>query len=185
MGACGSLGAGTACAKGAVWGRMYRIGVLSDTHIPHAVSKLPARIIKALEGVELILHAGDLVDLQVLDDLEAIAPTAAVCGNMDEAELCRRLPRMKILNLDRFRIGLTHGWGAARGLAERIITGLDCGSEPLDLLVFGHSHQPYEGTAKGVRVLNPGSPTDQVFAVASTVAFIEIGAELNTRIVAL
>ena len=135
-----------------------KIGVVSDTHIPIRTKNLPQQVVKGLEGVDLILHAGDLVDEEVIWLLEEIAPVEAVAGNVDPWDLQGKLGLKKILELNGFKIGLTHGHGGGRGTTvERALlafTNVDC-------IVFGHSHQPYNQFHNGVLLFNPGSSTDR------------------------
>ncbi len=138
-----------------------RIGVISDTHIPTRAKVLPAQLFELLDGVNLILHAGDIVEAWVLDELATLAPVEAVAGNMDPFELTTRLGQKKILNIASFRIGLIHGNHGAisKKTPQR---ALDAFSEDnVDCIVFGHSHQPYCRKENNVLLFNPGSPTDR------------------------
>jgi len=158
-----------------------RIGVLSDTHIPKAATKLPAKVRKGLKGADIILHAGDLVEASVLEELNKIAPTKAVCGNMDGADLCGKLPRKIVVKASRFRIGLIHGWGHPARLPETIsgeFTGVNA-------IVFGHSHKPMNERMGGVLYFNPGSPTDKVFAEYNSYGIIEVGRDIKGTIIRL
>jgi len=135
-----------------------KIGILSDTHIPIKAKNLPYQVMNGLEGVDLILHAGDLVHEEVIWLLEEIAPVEAVAGNVDSWELQRQLGLKKTLDLQAFKIGLIHGHGGERGntveRAVKAFTGVDC-------IVFGHSHQSYNQLHNGVLLFNPGSSTDK------------------------
>lgn len=135
-----------------------KIGVLSDTHIPLRAKNLPYQVVKGLEGVDLILHAGDLIDEEVIWALEEIAPLEAVAGNVDSWDLQRKLGIRKTLYLAGFKIGLFHGHeGKGRTTIERAslaFTNVDC-------IVFGHSHQPYNQFHNSVLFFNPGSSTDR------------------------
>lgn len=139
-----------------------KIGVISDTHIPMRVKLLPPVIFKAMEGVDLILHAGDIVSENVLIDLKAIAPLEAVSGNVDPFELQAKLPRKKILNLNGFRIGLIHGDGrggkTSQKTSERAFKAFE--GENVNVVVFGHSHKPFNEWRDGILLFNPGSLTD-------------------------
>jgi uncharacterized protein len=137
-----------------------RIGVLSDTHIPLRARILPPVLFELFAGVNLILHAGDLIDEQVIKDLSAIAPVEAVAGNLDGRDLALRLGRKKILSLSGFSIGLIHG-DAGRGskTPARVLAAFN--GDNVDCVVFGHSHQPYCRLENGVLLFNPGSPTDR------------------------
>jgi putative phosphoesterase len=156
-----------------------KIGVLSDTHVPAIVPSLPAAVFEIFKDVELILHAGDIVELSVLDELRAIAPVEAVAGNMDGSDVRRALPFKKVLCLAKFRIGLIHGKFKIPVQREMIRKEF----EAVDLIVYGHSHTPFWGVENGVRFLNPGSPTDRVHAPYNSVAILEVGEELKAEIV--
>lgn len=131
---------------------MKRIGVLSDTHLRGPDPELAARLARVFVGVDLILHAGDLTNLTVLDMLEA-PEVLAVCGNMDEPAVGQSLPDKRIVEVEGARIGLMHGWGSPFGLAGRVgsqFSGVDC-------VVFGHSHRAMNTFTGGVLFFNPGS----------------------------
>src|SRR5512143_2874966 len=98
-----------------------RIGCVSDTHIPGGLGKLPKALYEGLKGVDLILHAGDIVSLDVIEDLGHIAPVEAVAGNMDPWGVADKLPVKKVISAGRFRIGLVHGGGKLPGMEERIL----------------------------------------------------------------
>ena len=110
-------------------------------------------------GVDLILHAGDIVQLSVLEELRAIAPVEAVAGNMDDAERSEPSAK-KVLTAGKFRIGLIHGKYKINIQREMIRQEFD----DVDLIVYGHSHAPFWGKEHGVYFLNPGSPTDKRYA---------------------
>jgi len=135
-----------------------KIGVLSDTHIPRRAKKIPQQVMKGLAGVDLILHAGDLVEEEVIWILEEIAPVEAVAGNVDSWEIQSKLGSKKIINLNDFKIGLIHGHlGTKRSTVERVLnsfSGVDC-------IVFGHSHQAYNKFHGNILLFNPGSATDK------------------------
>lgn len=158
-----------------------KIGVLSDTHVPSAAAALPGRIFEIFRGVDLILHAGDIVELSVLDELRTIAPVEAVAGNMDSSETQLALPRTKILTLGRFRLGLTHGKFKIDVQREMIRREFD----GVDVIVYGHSHHPFWGREAGVFFLNPGSPTDKRYAPFNSVALMDINEEIAAEIIRL
>lgn len=137
-----------------------KIGVLSDTHIPRRRKALPPQIWENFSQVDLILHAGDIVEEKVLTDLKAIAPVEAVCGNMDIADLFNdfKLPRKKIIMVGNKRIGLVHGDGSSGTTPQRARKAFL--QDEVDCIVFGHSHQPFNELIDGVMLFNPGSCTD-------------------------
>jgi len=156
-----------------------KIGVLSDTHVPGAAPSLPPAVFELFKDVDLILHAGDIVELSVLDELRAIAPVEAVAGNMDDAEVHRKLPSKKVLALGNYSIGLIHGKYKIDLQREMIRKEF----EDVDLIVYGHSHTPFWGKIDGVLYLNPGSPTDRRHAPFNSVALLEIGDVLSAEII--
>lgn len=136
--------------------------LIGDTHLPRFGRALPATLVEALRKADLILHAGDLTDAFVLDLLEAHAPTIAVAGNNDPPPLQARLGATRIVEVERVRIGLTHGHaGAGRTTPERARRTFADADPPLDVIAFGHSHQPMMERMDGLWLLNPGSPTDR------------------------
>lgn len=131
---------------------MKLIGVLSDSHLRAPDPALAARLAQVFAGVDMILHAGDITNLTVLDMLEA-PEVIAVAGNMDEAAVAQTLPDKRVVEVEGKRIGLIHGWGSPFGLAGRVagaFSGVDC-------VVFGHSHRPMNALVGGVLMFNPGS----------------------------
>ena len=129
-----------------------KIGVLSDTHLGRVSRELQDVIEHQFKGVDLILHAGDIVSGEVLAYLEAYG-AVAVQGNMDQAAVTQVLPVKRVVTAGPFRIGLIHGFGAPRGLAEMIRHEF----EEIDCLVFGHSHQPMNRRVGNELWFNPGA----------------------------
>jgi len=129
-----------------------RIAVLSDTHAS-GVDRIPAKTLEALAGVDLIVHAGDFTERAVLQGLKAIGEVRAVHGNMDSAELKTLLPQKELFVLNGKTVGLTHGWGPPWGLAGRVRKLFD----DANLVIFGHSHVPWNQTVNGTLLFNPGS----------------------------
>jgi putative phosphoesterase len=156
-----------------------RVGVLSDTHVPAAARVLPPAVFELFKNVDLILHAGDIVDLSVIEELRAIAPVEAVAGNMDNAEAHLKFPSKKVLHLGAFKIGLIHGKYKIDVQREMIRKEFDA----IDLIVYGHSHTPFWGKVDGVYYLNPGSPTDKRYTPFNSIALLEVGDELNAEII--
>jgi len=155
------------------------VGVISDTHIPAIVKALPPEIFDIFKDVELILHAGDIVELSVLDELSAIAPVEAVAGNMDGGEVHLKLPSKKVIPIGKFTIGLIHGKYKIDVQREMIRKEFD----KVDLIVYGHSHAPFWGRVADTLYLNPGSPTDKRWAPYNSVALLEVGDALKAEIV--
>lgn len=145
-----------------------KVGVLSDTHIPLRAKKIPGKIIELFSDVDLILHAGDIVDRTVIEELESIAKVEVVKGNMDESD--NPYPIKKVLNVGEIKIGLIHGYGPPFGIRGRIRKEFD----ELDVIVYGHSHKPYNRIENGVLFFNPGTPTDKIFALYNSVGILKI-----------
>jgi len=161
---------------------MKRIGVISDTHVPSAARALPSEAVAAFCGVDMIFHAGDIVDIGVLEELEAVAPVKAVRGNMDSGDSAN-LPDKRIIEIGSLKIGLIHGWGAPGDLHLRARAQFD---ESVSCVVFGHSHQPFSGAVAGALMFNPGSPTDRRFAPFFSVGIITLdGKRITGEIIKL
>jgi len=178
-----------------------KIGVLSDTHLTdvgESANKGLARMIEKVRGgrlrqdlltiisphfagVDLILHAGDMVDLSVYRALESIAPVKAVSGNMDGPDVTISLPPKRIETIGGFRIGLLHGWGTSCGREEKIRTEFG----EVDCIVFGHTHTPYNRVSEGVLFFNPGSPTDKAFAPYNALGILHLGETIRGEIIRL
>jgi uncharacterized protein len=135
-----------------------RLLIVSDTHIPGRARRLPAPVVDAARSADLVIHAGDWVAVSVLDELERYAPVVGVYGNNDGADLRARLPEVARRTIDGVRFAVVHETGAATGRERR----MDAAFPGIDVLVFGHSHIPWDSTSPGgMRLLNPGSPTDR------------------------
>jgi putative phosphoesterase len=135
-----------------------RIGVLSDTHLREG-QYLPGFVWDIFERVDLILHAGDIVRQEVITDLAVLAPVRAVRGNCDSWELAD-LPNRDIIDFDGLKIGLIHGnVGVGSTTPERAFNAF--AAESVNIVVFGHSHQPFWGWINNTLLFNPGSSTDK------------------------
>lgn len=158
-----------------------KIGVISDTHIPVNAEEIPRKILEDFKGAELILHAGDLVELYVLDVLKEIAEVKTVFGNMDSPQVRKALPQKEIIEIKNFKIGLIHGWGAPdqlRGMVRKEF-------ENVDVIVYGHSHSPLNESIEDVLFFNPGSPTDKEFAPYNAYGILEIDDTIRGKIIRL
>jgi len=149
-----------------------RIGVIADTHVPQSAAKVPEGVFEHLQGVDLILHAGDITEMAVLEVLGKVAPTVAVWGNMDPIPVRKQLADSRVLDLAGFRVALAHGDGGPHRLAERILGSMS--PEKPDILIFGHTHTPEARMAGGVHVFNPGSPTDKLFSPYNSIGVLEL-----------
>lgn len=134
-----------------------RIAVLADTHVSRLL-EVPKKIIDAISTVDLIIHAGDFTDLRTLEEMKQVATVKAVQGNMDSMQLKTILPIKETIEIEGRRIGITHGSGGPWGIEERI-RGVFSG-EKVDVLVYGHSHQPQNKIIDGILFFNPGKAAD-------------------------
>ncbi|WP_320784442.1 metallophosphoesterase [Streptomyces sp. CRN 30] len=136
-----------------------RLLLVADTHLPKRAKALPEQLLDELPRADVVVHAGDWVDTATLDLLEDRSRRLiGVYGNNDGPGLRARLPEVAYAELDGLRLGVVHETGAAQGRERRCAARFP----DLDVLVFGHSHIPWDTTADtGLRLLNPGSPTDR------------------------
>ncbi|WP_411103159.1 metallophosphoesterase family protein [Streptomyces sp. cmx-4-9] len=136
-----------------------RLLVTSDTHVPSRAVRLPQALLEQVDAADAVIHAGDWTDEATLDLLEARARRLiAVYGNNDGPGLRRRLPEVARADLEGVRFAVVHETGPATGRERRCAARFP----DADVLVFGHSHIPWDSTAPGgLRLLNPGSPTDR------------------------
>lgn len=134
-----------------------RIAVLADTHV-NKLEYLPKKIIDALSTVDLIIHAGDFTDVQLLKGLTQLKEVKAVHGNMDSGELKAVLPVKEIVETENKRIGITHGSGAPWGIEERVRKMFE--SDRIDIIVYGHSHRPQNKVINDILFFNPGKAAD-------------------------
>ncbi|MCL5949736.1 MAG: metallophosphoesterase [Candidatus Bathyarchaeota archaeon] len=133
------------------------VGLISDTHVPKRARCIPKKVFEIFERVDYIIHAGDLVDLSVVDELEQIAPVLAVHGNMDGLEVAGALPRLNSLKVFDWKIGVVHdqnllyGSNKMQEIAEQ---------NHFDVIVYGHTHVASIKWEGKILYINPGSPTD-------------------------
>jgi putative phosphoesterase len=136
-----------------------RLLIVADTHVPKRARELPETVWREVDRADVVFHAGDWVEEPLLDELAArAAGLVAVYGNNDGPALRRRLPEVAHVELAGVRFAVVHETGAASGRERRCAERFP----DADVLVFGHSHIPWDTTASnGLRLLNPGSPTDR------------------------
>ena len=155
------------------------VGLISDTHIPVRAKSIPKEVFKIFENVDFIVHAGDLVQLSVIDELEQLAPVLAVCGNMDGPEIRGKLQRISSFKVFDWKIGVMHdpgalfGGGKMRGIAKQ---------NGFDVLVYGHTHNSSMRWEADTLFINPGSPTNPMppFIIKPTVALLRVTKEKVT-----
>ncbi|MFC2005977.1 metallophosphoesterase family protein [Chloroflexota bacterium] len=131
------------------------IGVISDTHVT-TIDDIPAITLKVLAEADLIVHAGDFTERAVLDGLKSIGEIKAVSGNMDSVEIKRMLPKKESFVINGKNISLIHGWGGPSGIADRI---RDMFTDA-DIIIYGHSHEPWNQFIRGSLLFNPGRARD-------------------------
>ena len=137
-----------------------RLVMLADTHVPRRARDLPASVWAAAESADVVMHAGDWVDLSLLEAMRArVRRLIGVVGNNDGPALRAQLPEVAQVQLEGVRFTVVHETGARAGRERRMDTAY---AETSDVVVFGHSHIPWDSrTPAGLRLLNPGSPTDR------------------------
>lgn len=158
--------------------KKVKVGVISDTHLPGYDERLRKIVDEYFNDVDIIIHAGDLVDLRVLDIFEG-KEVKAVCGNMDYPSVKEKLPDQLLFEIQGFKLGVIHGWGAPWGIEEKILAK----TGKLDCIVYGHTHKPACHKKAGVLFFNPGSPTDKRFAAHRSIGILEIDKEVEGRII--
>ncbi|WP_137756678.1 metallophosphoesterase family protein [Agrococcus sp. SGAir0287] len=164
-----------------------RLLLLSDTHLPVRATALQDQVWGLVDDVDVVVHAGDWVHVDLLDALEArAARLVGVAGNNDGDALWARLGEVARVTVEDVRIAVVHETGAAAGRERRCDARFGAASdEPCDVLVFGHSHIPWDSTTPGgLRLLNPGSPTDRRRQPVGTVMLATIdGATIDVELV--
>ena len=158
--------------------------LISDTHVPGRARRLPDAVLRAADAADLVIHAGDWVTASVLDELAEHADVLGVYGNNDGPDLRARLPEVARREIEGVRFAVVHETGDARGRETRMPRAYP----DVDVLVFGHSHIPWDTTTPGgLRLLNPGSPTDRRRQPHHTMmtAIVDAGAVRDVRLITL
>jgi len=159
-----------------------KLAVISDTHMPRGGRELPGRCLELLASADLIVHAGDFMELPVLERLRGIGPVVAVHGNVDSPELRAELPEAASFEAGGATIAIVHDSGPAKGRLERMRARFP----EADAVVFGHSHQPLHEARDGFQIFNPGSPTERRRAPSHTMGMAEAdGGEVRFELVDL
>jgi uncharacterized protein len=141
------------------------IAIISDTHMPRGSRRLPEGCVEHLRDADLIVHAGDLMRVTVLEELRALGEVVAVHGNVDDGEVRQALPETARVEAEGVRLAVVHDAGAAKGRLARLRARFP----GADAVIFGHSHMPlHERAADGFQIFNPGSPTERRRAPAFT-----------------
>jgi putative phosphoesterase len=161
-----------------------RVVALSDTHAPRRWKSCPVAVAAHLRKAELILHAGDVCTAGVLAELAGYAPVRCVIGNNDTPDVAAWGATATLeLDLDGLKLAMIHDSGQAAGRVARMRRQFP----DADLVVFGHSHIPLDQSAGGLRIFNPGSPTDRRRQPSGTIGLLRIeqGSLVAARIVAV
>ena len=159
-----------------------RIGVIADTHIPDRADSIPPKILEEFKHVDMIIHAGDLVDLKVMEQLKSICKNVrAVWGNMDPYEVRKEIPEKQVFEVAGFKIAVMHGWGTPATLTE--LLGNIFKNEHPDIIIFGHAHCAFNEKRQDILYFNPGSPTDKVYSPYNSYGIIEIGDKIEAKII--
>lgn len=157
--------------------------LIADTHLPKRAKALPDAVWREVDAADIVVHAGDWVDEATLDALEARAKRlVGVFGNNDGPGLRARLPEVARFEVDGLRFAVVHETGSAAGRERRA----DAAYPDTDVLVFGHSHIPWDSVSSGgLRLLNPGSPTDRRRQPECTIMTANVvdGALVDVRVV--
>ena len=157
-----------------------KIGVLSDTHLTRIPDVLGEQLSYHFHDADMIIHAGDVVEMEVLDFFSD-KQVRMVAGNMDSWTIKQSAPSKMIIPVSDYKIGLIHGWGAPKGIENRIIEEF----QGIDVLVYGHTHNATSFIKDGVLFFNPGSATDSRFSPINTIGILEIGFQIVPHIITL
>lgn len=148
-----------------------RVVLISDTHVTFPPVELAKDLRIDLDHCDQVLHCGDFDSWETYQWFKERYPILAVCGNKDSFSPCEEIPTKRVVTLGGFRIGMMHGWGPPVGVAQRIRARWD---ESVDLIAFGHSHHSADVLINGIQMINPGTPTDMVFAHHQTYAILDL-----------
>ncbi|AUM96988.1 TPA: metallophosphoesterase [Clostridium botulinum] len=137
-----------------------KIGVISDTHMDKHTSKIEKLIDKSLKDVDLIIHLGDFTSPRVLEKIKKKKKVIGVWGNNDRSGLRQELKEKEIVTLDGYKVGLFHGHGTEKNTLDRVYNIFK--DDNVDIILFGHSHQPMIKTKNKTLIINPGSPSKKI-----------------------
>ncbi|MEP6953605.1 MAG: metallophosphoesterase family protein [Solirubrobacteraceae bacterium] len=153
-----------------------RLAIISDTHLPRGSRALPPACVAHLRAADLILHAGDVSTLAVLEEIRALGPpVAAVHGNVDDEGVRGALPAARLIQAGAARIAMVHDAGPVAGRLARMQARF--GASGAGSVVFGHSHIPLHerDPRTGFQLFNPGSPTDRRRQFVHTMGLADVG----------
>lgn len=152
------------------------VGLISDTHVPVKAKCLPQIVFKHFEKVDYIIHAGDLVDMSVIDDLEQLAPVLAVWGNVDGPEIRKKLPKLNSVKVFNWKVGVVHNPNSLFSIKNMLKLAKE---NDFNALVYGHTHKSNISWKENILFINPGSPTNPLppFIIKPSVALLRITQE--------
>jgi putative phosphoesterase len=158
------------------------IAIISDTHLPRDLGRLPDACVERMRGADLIIHAGDLMTMEVLAQLRLLGRVVAARGNVDDADVRSVLPEVAMVTAAGHRIAVLHDAGPTPGRLKRMRARFPDAAA----VVFGHSHIPlHEQARDGFQIFNPGSPTDRRRMPHHTMGACHAGEELAFEIIEL
>lgn len=161
-----------------------KIGVISDTHIPDRAKEIPQNILEEFKNTDMIIHAGDLVNLTVLEKLKTICNNVkAVRGNMDGEQVREKLPEKEVFKIGNYKLGVMHGYGPPNKLIELMTNVFK--DDFVNIIIFGHAHYGVNEKRNGVLFFNPGSPTDKIFSPYNSYGIIEVNDKIVAQIIKL
>lgn len=157
--------------------------LISDTHVPERRDSIPREFLSLLKSDDIVLHAGDWTSVETLKLLQQKVTVYGVWGNMDDGSARKALPEVTIVEHQGFKIGITHGFGAPFGMADKVRSKF---REKVDMILFGHTHVPHQETKEGILFFNPGSLSFNNDRRQLTYGILEIiDGKLAPRIVAI
>lgn len=158
-----------------------KITVISDTHMPRKAESLPLEVLRSIKRTDALIHAGDYTSYSLISYFESITRFEGVAGNNDGPDIIIYLGKKKIVELNGYRIGIIHGDGfhsTTLNRAKQAFAG-----EKVDIVIFGHSHQPHKEIENGVLYFNPGSPTDKRRSPKFSFGEITLGKTIKADII--
>lgn len=158
--------------------KKIKVGVISDTHLEDYDDKMRRSVAEHFSDADMILHAGDIVDLKVLK-IFGDKEVRVVCGNMDNHFVRQKFPEHLLFEIKGFNFLLIHGWGSPRGIEEKISARF----KDVNCVVYGHTHKPVNHKKDNVMFFNPGSAVDRFFNSSKTIGILEIDKDITGRII--
>jgi putative phosphoesterase len=158
-----------------------RLCVLSDTHIPDRYEELPAVLTREIQDADMVIHAGDFTSVDCYEHIRSLNPNIkAVLGNIDAFELASRLKEKEVFTVEKFKIGLMHGFGKPESILDNVKKTF---RDTCDLVIYGHAHEPFCEKIGKTLYFNPGSPTDKIFSTYNAYGIITIDTKIDAKII--